>query len=278
MGKTIIQANSPWWRIDFREIWEYRDLIGVMAQKDLTSAYKQSVLGPWWFVLQPLLTTLVFTVVFSNIAKIGTNGVPPLLFYMSGMLTWNFFAACMNNTAKTLTGNLALFGKVYFPRLSVPIVKVLVALVTAVLNFVLFLGFWAYYRFGTHAALPPAWHMLLLLPIWTCVAALGLGVGLLLAAMTIKYRDIGFFLPFLSHLWMYASPIIYPASLVPDQWRWVILCNPMSWAIEATRRVLVGRGTFSLVEMAAGIGASALLLAAGLVTFNRAQRTFVDII
>lgn len=278
MHKTIIQAGAPWWRIDLREIWEYRDLMGIMVRRDLTSAYKQSVLGPFWFVLQPLLTTLVFTVVFGNIAQIGTDGIPPILFYMSGMLTWNFFATCMNSISGTLTGNVGLFGKVYFPRLSVPVVKVAVASVTSALNFALFLGFWAYYRFFTDAALPSAWHMLMLAPLLGYAAVLGMGMGLLLSSMTIKYRDINFFMPFFAQLWMYATPIIYPASVVPERWRWVILYNPMSWAVEATRQFLAGRGSFGPDQILAGMGAALLLLAAGLFTFNRVQRTFVDIV
>ena len=278
MHKTIIQAGAPWWRIDFREIWEYRDLMGIMVRRDLTSAYKQSVLGPFWFVLQPLLTTLVFTVVFGNIAQIGTDGIPPILFYMSGMLTWTFFATCMNSISATLTGNVGLFGKVYFPRLSVPAVKVAVTAVTTALNFAMFLGFWAYYRFGTDAHLSPAWQMPLLLPVLAYAAVLGMGMGLLLSAMTIKYRDISFFLPFFSTLWMYATPIIYPASVVSERWRWVILYNPMSWTIEATRQILAGKGTFGAEQVALGAVSALVLLAVGLFMFNRVQRTFVDVV
>ena len=278
MRKTVIQSGAPWWRINFREIWEYRDLIGIMARRDLTSAYKQSVLGPAWFVLQPLMTTLVFTVIFGNIARIGTDGVPPILFYMSGMLTWNFFASCMNSISGTLTGNAGLFGKVYFPRLSVPVVKVAVTSATTALNLVMFLAFWAYYRFFTDAALAPAWQMLILLPILAYAAVLGMGMGLLLSSMTIKYRDINFFMPFFAQLWMYATPIIYPASVVPERWRWVIMYNPMSWAVEATRQFLAGRGTFGPEQVLAGMVSALLLLAVGLFAFNRVQRTFVDIV
>ena len=278
MQTTLIRANNPWWKIDFRELWEYRDLIGIMAQRDLTSAYKQSVLGPLWFVLQPLLTTLVFTVVFGNIAGIGTDGIPPILFYMSGMLIWNFFATCMNTISGTLTSNVGLFGKVYFPRLSVPVVKVMVTSVTAALNFVMFAGFWVYYRFFTDAVLAPSWHMLALLPILAYAALLGMGVGLLLSSLTIRYRDISFFMPFLAQLWMYASPIIYPASAVPERWRWVILYNPMSWAVEATRQFLAGKGTFSTEQVVVGFVTSLLVLALGLFLFNRVQRSFVDIV
>lgn len=278
MSKITIQSGAPWWRIDFREIWEYRDLIGIMAHRDLTSAYKQSVLGPAWFVIQPLLTTLVFTVVFGNIAKIGTDGIPKILFYMSGMLIWNFFAACMNSIAATFTANIGLFGKVYFPRLCIPVVKVMVHATTAALNFAMFLGFWIYYRFFTNAVLPPVGHMLFILPVLVFAAVLGMAMGLLLASMTIKYRDVNFFLPFFSMLWMYASPVIYPSSVVPAAWRWVVVYNPMSWAVEATRRFLVGGGTFSSGQMAWGAGCAGLLLVAGLFIFNRVQRTFVDVV
>ena len=277
MRPTLIRANVPWWRIDFREIWEYRDLIGIMAQRDLTSAYKQSVLGPTWFVIQPLLTTLVFTVVFGHIAKIGTDGVPPILFYMGGMLAWNFFANCMNSIAGTLTGNVALFGKVYFPRLCVPVVKVLANAATLGLNFAMFLGFWLYYRFRAGVALPPAWHMLGFLPVLVVAAILSVAMGLLLASTTIRYRDVKFFLPFLSQLWMYASPVIYPSSSVGERWRWIVAANPMAWVVEATRRCLTGQGTFAVAQAAAGTAAALVLLAIGLLAFNRAQRTFVDV-
>lgn len=278
MYKTIIRANSPWWRIPVREIWEYRDLIGIMWRRDMMAIYKQSVLGRAWFVLQPLLTTVVFTVVFGNIARIGTDGVPPLLFYMSGMLIWNFFATCMNSISATLTGNVQLFGKVYFPRLIVPLVRVMVALATLALNVLTFAGFWAYYRFFTDAALPPAWTALWLAPILLHASVLGMGMGLLCSSMTIKYKDMMFFMPFFSQLWMYATPIIYPSSNVPEGWRWLFLYNPMSWAVEATRWALVGKGTFGMDQVAVGVALGAAIWVVGLMLFNRVQRTFIDII
>ena len=278
MHKTIIRANSPWWRIPAREIWEYRDLIGIMWTRDMMAIYKQSVLGRAWFVLQPLLTTVVFTVVFGNIAGIGTDGIPPLLFYMSGMLAWNFFATCMNSISSTFTGNVQLFGKVYFPRLIVPLVKVIVALATLALNVLMFAGFWLYYRCFTDAALPSAWLALWLLPILLHAAALGLGMGLLCASTMIKYKDMMFFMPFFAQLWMYATPIIYPASQVPANWRWVILYNPMSWAVEATRWALVGKGTFGPDQVLVGGIMALAILVLGLMVFNRVQRTFIDII
>lgn len=278
MHKTIIRANSPWWRIPVREIWEYRDLIGIMWKRDMMAVYKQSVLGRAWFVLQPLMTTVVFTVVFGNIAGIGTDGIPPLLFYMSGMLAWNFFATCMNSISATLTGNVHLFGKVYFPRLIVPLVKVLAALATLALNGLTFAGFWLYYRFFTDAALPPAWWALWFLPVVLHAAVLGLGMGLLCASMTIKYKDMQFFMPFFAQLWMYATPIIYPASQIPERWRWVVAYNPMSWAVESTRWALAGKGTFGFDQVAVGGALAAAILVLGLMLFNRVQRTFIDTI
>lgn len=276
MHKRLIRANNPWWRIPLKELWEYRDLIGIMWIRDMSALYKQSILGPAWFVLQPLLTTLVFTVIFGNVARIGTDGVPSLLFYMSGMLIWNFFATCMNATAVTLVANTHLFGKVYFPRLIVPLVKVLAAMTTLALNAATFLAFWLFYRFYMGAELPPASRMFYFLPILLHAAMLGMGTGLLLTSMSVKYRDVQFFLPFFAQLWMYASPIIYPASLVPEDWRWVILYNPMSWAVEATRWAFTGKGTFDLFHVAVGSGIAVIVLLAGLVLFNRVQRTFVD--
>ena len=276
MNQTIIQANQPWWRINFREIWEYRDLIGIMARRDLTSAYKQSVLGPAWFVLQPLMTTLVFTVIFGNIARIGTDGVPPILFYMSGMLTWNFFASCMNSISGTLTGNAGLFGKVYFPRLSVPVVKVAVTSATTALNFAMFLAFWLYYRIFTDAALAPAWQMLILLPILSYAALLGMGMGLLLSSMTIKYRDINFFMPFFAQLWMYATPIIYPMSQIPQKWMWVFYANPMAPIVEIFRYAFLGTGSVSGPQVLSSVGVTLLLLVLGVILFSRIEKTFMD--
>ena len=278
MNITHIRANSPWWQIPWREIWEYRDLIGIMWRRDMLAVYKQSVLGKAWFVLQPLMTTLVFTVVFGNIAGIGTDGIPPLMFYMSGMLIWNFFATTMNSISSTFTSNIHLFNKVYFPRLVVPLVRVLVALATLALNILMFIGFWLYYRYFTDASLPPAMRMLWFGPILLYASVLGLAMGLLLSSLTIKYRDMQFFLPFFSQLWMYASPIIYPSSTVSEQWRWIIEYNPMSWAVEATRWALAGKGTFGAPEVWTSTLVTTGLLFVGLMLFNRVQRTFVDIV
>ncbi|MCZ7592838.1 MAG: ABC transporter permease [Kiritimatiellae bacterium] len=276
MHKHIIRANNPWWRIPFREIWDYRDLIGIMWIRDMSALYKQSILGPFWFILQPLLTTLVFTVIFGNVARIGTDGVPSLLFYMSGMLIWNFFATCLNSTAVTLVSNIHLFGKVYFPRLIVPLVKILAASSTLALNAATFAAFWLFYRFYMGTPLPPVTRMFCFFPIILYAAMLGMGTGLLLTSLTVKYRDIQFFLPIFAQLWMYASPIVYPASMVPEGWRWVILYNPMSWAVEATRWALVGKGSFDLSQVAISVTIGVIIFWAGLVLFNRVQRTFVD--
>ena len=276
MQKTIIRANSPWWRIPWREIVEYRDLIGIMWQRDMLAVYKQSVLGKAWFVLQPLMTTVVFTIVFGNIAGLGTDGVPPLMFYMSGMLIWNFFATSMNSISSTFTGNVPLFSKVYFPRLIVPIVRVLVALATLALNALMFVGFWLFYRYFTEASLPPATRMLWFLPILGYTAVLGLAMGLLLASMTIKYRDMQFFLPFFSQLWMYATPIIYPLSSIPEKYQIFIIANPMTAIVEAFRYSFLGSGSINPIHLIYSFVFMLVTLMIGILLFNRVETTFMD--
>lgn len=275
--KTHIQANQPWWRIDWRELLEYRDLFWLTVYRDLTSLYKQSVLGPLWFVLQPVLTTVVFTVVFGNFAKIKTDGLPPFLFFMSGLVLWNYFQGVLNGVASSLLSNAGVLRKVYFPRLLPPLSSVVIYLGHFLINFLTFLGFLTYFLLKGSSIQPSWWILLLPALVFHC-ACVGLGAGLWLSAMTIKYRDISFALPFLTQLWMYASPVIYPSSGVSAQWKWIIAVNPMAGVIELNRFAFLGAGspdrTILIVSFLVGIG----LLISGLFVFNRAQRTFVDTI
>ena len=275
---TVIRPRTGWFDVDLEELWRYRDLIVMFVKRNFTVMYKQTILGPLWIILNPLITTVLFNVVFGGIAGLSTDGTPSFLFYMAGNTVWTFFASCINGTANTFVANSQVFGKVYFPRLIVPLVKVLVALATLVLNVMMFIGFWLYYRFFTDAALPSPALALWLLPVLLHAAALGLGMGLLCASTMIKYKDMMFFMPFFAQLWMYATPIIYPASQVPAGWRCVILYNPMSWAVEATRWALVGKGTFGSDQMIVGGAIALAILGLGLMVFNRVQRTFIDII
>jgi len=274
----IIRPNTSWFSIDWKEIVEYRDLLWFLVLRDFTAIYKQSILGPLWFVLQPLATTVVFTVIFGSIAKIGTDGLPPFIFYMSGMVLWNYFQGVMNGVSGALIGNAGVFSKVYFPRLVVPLSLVISNLGQFALNFLMFLGFYLYYYYFTEAKIHPSlWIGLLPLLVIQC-AAIGLGVGLWLCALTVKYRDLRFALPFLAQLWMFATPIVYPASLVPEQWRWIVAINPMAGVVELNRFIFFGVGSVTQDILIGGFLASLLLLVSGLLIFNRVQRTFVDTI
>lgn len=273
-----IRPNKNWLKIDWKELYEYRDLMWFLVRRDFTTIYKQSILGPVWFVIQPLVTTLVFTVVFGQIAKIGTEGVPSFLFYFSGIVLWNYFQGVMNGVSGTLIGNAGLFGKVYFPRLIVPLSLVITQLVTLALNVLMFAAFFLYYLFFTHASIQPSGWMVLLPFLVMYCAAVGLGVGLWLSALTAKYRDLRFALSFLSQLWMYATPIVYPLSLVPEKWVWLISLNPMTVPIELNRYIFLGTGTVNLPMIVSGGVLSLALLVSGLLVFNRVQRTFVDVV
>ncbi len=276
--RTVIKADQSYLHINWREIWEYRDLLWFFVLRDFTAVYKQSILGPLWFVLQPLATTLVFTVVFGNIAKIGTDGVPPFLFYLSGMVLWNYFQNCMNSVSNVLIGQAGMLSKVYFPRLVLPLSQVISNLGQFLLNFAMFLGFWVYYRCFTDAAIQP--HALIVcapLLVLQC-AAVGLGVGLWLSAATVKYRDLRFALPFLAQLWMFLTPIVYPASLVSKKWHWLIAINPMAGIVEFNRHAFLGVGNIDFSFYFTGLMVGLVMLVTGLLAFNKVQRTFVDTI
>lgn len=273
-----IKANRSWVHIPWKEIWEYRDLLWFLVLRDFTAIYKQSILGPLWFILTPLATTVVFTVIFGNIAKVSTDGMPPFIFYMSGMTLWNYFQGVMNGVSGSLIGNAALFGKVYFPRLIVPLSLVVSNLGQFLLNLAVFIGFYLYYLYFSGAALTPSWWILMLPALVVHCAAIGLGVGLWLSALTVKYRDLRFALPFLAQLWMYATPIVYPASLVPERWKWIVMLNPMASVVEFNRYAFLGVGTLNRDVAVGGFLGGIALLVSGLFIFSKVQRTFVDTI
>lgn len=274
--RTHIKAGQPWWRVDWREIWEYRDLLWNLVVRDLTAIYKQSILGPLWFVINPLATTIVFSVVFGHIGGIGTDGLPPFLFYMTSLVLWNYFQGVMNSSANTLIANAGIFGKVYFPRLIVPLSLVVSNLAQLALNLGMFCAFFAYFFFFTDSSIRPSWLVFFLPLLILHCAMMGMGVGLLLSALTAKYRDLRFALVFLSQLWMYATPIIYPASSVGEKWRWWLMVNPMASVVEFNRYAFLGKGEVSFELMASGILGGMLLLVTGVLSFNRVQRSFID--
>ena len=256
-------------------MWRYRDLIALFVWRDFVAVYKQTILGPIWYLIQPLLTTLVFTVIFGSVAKLPTEGVPPFLFYLSGVVAWRYFADCLNNTSNTFVGNAHIFGKVYFPRITVPVSVVISSLVAFAIQFLLFLLFLAYYRWSGAQIQPHP--MLLLLPVLVVqMAALGLGFGIIVSAMTTRYRDLTHLVAFGVQLWMFATPVVYPASSVPAKWQWLLAVNPMAPVIEMFRYAFLGTGSVSLTNWAGSLLTTAAVLLTGVLLFSHVEKTFMD--
>jgi len=272
---TVIRPRSGRFDINLTELWRYRDLILLFVRRDFLAIYKQTILGPIWFLLQPVLMTLMFTVVFGKIAQLPTDGLPQVLFYMSGIVSWNYFANCLNKISDTFVSNAAIFGKVYFPRLAIPISVVLTNLLTFAIQFVLFLAFMLYFYLGGSSIKPNAW--IFLIPILLVqMAALGLGVGILISSMTTKYRDLTFVVTFGVQLWMYATPIVYPMSRIPAKWQWVMALNPMASVIETFRYAFLGAGSIRVWQLGLSFGMTVVLLTIGVILFSRIEKTFMD--
>lgn len=276
--EIIIQPSSAWWRLDWRELSHYRDLLFLLVRRDFVAKYKQTILGPAWFIIQPLLTTIVFTVIFGKVAKISTDGMPPMLFYLCGMLGWQYFAQCLQGTSQTFVQNARLFGKVYFPRLVVPTAVVISNLLAFGIQFLTFLCFWTYFKWFTPAG--PSIHphlMLLTLPLVLIqTAAIGLGVGLWMSALTAKYRDFAHLSGFLTQLWMYATPVVYPLSVVPERYRWLSALNPMTMIIESYRIMFLGVGSLEAGHVLISVAITLLLLVSGVLIFSKTEKTFID--
>ena len=276
--EIIIEPNRSWFRIPWREIVQYRDLLYLLVRRDFVSKYKQTVLGPLWFVIQPLMTTLMFTVVFGKIAKIPTDRLPPMLFYLCGMLAWGYFAKCLGGTASTFVGNAHLFGKVYFPRLVVPLSVIVSNLMSFGIQLATFAAFWVYFKWFTAAGelIRPNLFILALPLLLVQTAAIGLGVGLWMSALSAKYRDFSYLADFMAQLWMYATPVVYPLSVVPERWRWVVALNPMAGIVESYRYALLGAGTVDPVYLGLSVLTTGLVLVSGLLVFSKVERTFID--
>jgi len=260
---------------NYGRIWSYRDLILLFVRRDFVAYCKQTILGPLWFLIQPLFTTLVFTVVFGRIAQISTDGLPQILFYMAGITIWNYFASCLTQTSNTFVTNAGIFGKVYFPRLTVPISVVITNLLTFTIQFGLFLAFMAFFYLKGSLIQPNLW--ILLTPLLLVqMAALGLGVGIIVSSMTTKYRDLAMAVGFGVQLWMYATPIVYPLSQIPAKWHWLIALNPMTAIVETFRYAFLGAGTIQPWVSGISIGMTVMILAIGIVLFSRVEKTFMD--
>lgn len=257
------------------ELWRYRDLLVMFVKRDFVATYKQTILGPIWFFIQPLLTTVTFMVIFGNIAKISTDGLPQMVFYMAGITLWNYFSECLNKTATVFKDNANIFGKVYFPRLIMPLSIVVSNLVRFGIQFTLFLAVWAWYLIKG-AQLAPNMYLLLTPYLIFLMAIIGLGAGMLISALTTKYRDLIFLLTFGVQLLMYATPVIYPMSNLPAKYALFIKANPLSAIVETFRFGFTGSGLFSWYSLAYSSVFAFVLLLFGTLVFNKVEKSFMD--
>jgi lipopolysaccharide transport system permease protein len=272
---TVIRPKNKLFDIDFKEIWDYRDLFSMFVKRDIITQYKQTILGPTWFFIQPALTTIMYMVVFAGIAGISTDGLPEPLFYLAGIVCWQYFADCLNKTSTTFTTNQAIFGKVYFPRLIVPLSTVASNLVRMGIQILLFVAVYIYYVLQG-VILQPNIYILLLPVLVLMLAGLSLGFGIIISSMTTKYRDLTILFTFIVQLWMYATPVIYPLSTMTPQRQMIMAINPVTSIIETFKYGTMGVGTFSWGMLSYSMGFMIILLAIGIVVFNKVQRSFMD--
>jgi lipopolysaccharide transport system permease protein len=271
----VIEPPKGWFDLKLRDLWRYRDLIGLFVWRDFVAVYKQTILGPLWHVIQPLFTTLMFTIVFGKIAQLPTDEVPPFIFYMAGTVIWNYFSICLTSTSGTFLANAGIFGKVYFPRMTVPVSIVISRLIAFGIQFAIFVliyGFMLYKGMPVH----PNWTIALLPVLLVIMAAMGLGFGVIISSLTTKYRDLQVLVGFGVQLWMYATPVIYPLSTMSEKYRWILVANPMTSVVETFRYGFFGSGVFSWGYLGYTALFTLILLLVGIAVFNRVERTFMD--
>jgi lipopolysaccharide transport system permease protein len=273
--ETVIRPKNRWFDLKIGELLKYRDLVIMFVRRNYSTLYKQTILGPAWIIITEIVTTVIYTVIFGNIADIGTDGVPTFLFYLAGNTVWAFFSKCFINTSNTFTSNAGIFGKVYFPRLVMPISVVITQLIAFFIQFVMFIGFLVYYvQKGSvrpdYASLPLFFALLIIMGV------MSLGFGIITSSLTTKYRDLTVLLTFGITVWMYITPIVYPMSLVPDRWRIVFLLNPMSSVVEAFRSIFLGVGEINAAYLCYSAGVALFAFLLGAVLFNKVEKTFMD--
>ncbi len=271
----VIRPQRAWWDIRLGELWKYRDLIRLLVWRDFVAVYKQTVLGPIWYLLQPLFTTLIFTIIFGNVAKLSTDGLPPFLFYMAGNTVWGYFSMCLTSTSNTFVANSAIFGKVYFPRLVIPISVVLSNLISFVIRLVFFVLFLIYFLL-VGSDIRPNGYILLLPVLLLIMAGIGLGLGIIISSLTTKYRDLQQLVAFGVQLLMYATPVIYPLTTVPENWRWLMLLNPMTAVMELFRKAFLGESILGPISLLYSLGFMFFVLLVGILVFNHVDATFMD--
>jgi lipopolysaccharide transport system permease protein len=272
---VVIKPVHGWLNINIKEIIRYWDLIMLFVRRDFIIFYKQSILGPLWYIIQPLFNTLVFTLIFGKVAKIPTDGVPPFIFYLSGTVVWAYFASCLNQTGTTFVANAGVFGKVYFPRVTVPISIAITTVYQFIIQFMIFLGFFIYFWYvGTD--IKPSIYVFTLPLILLHMAILSVGMGLIISATTAKYRDLTFAMGFMVPLWMYLTPVVYPLSEVPDKFKIFILINSMTAVVESFRGAFLGASSLTPQDLLLSIILTILFFIGGIIVFSRVEKTFMD--
>ena len=272
---TIIRPKTGWFDLKLKEVWQYRDLIYMFLKRNFNSAYKQTILGPLWFLITPLMSSSMFTIIFGQIAKISTDGVPQFLFYLAGNTAWGYFSSCLTSTASTFTSNAGLFGKVYFPRLVTPITTVIYAMLSLFIQIALMLVFMFIFHLRGEV-INPNIHLFLLPLIIIQMALMGMGFGIIISSVTTKYRDLRILVSFGVSLWMYATPVVYPVSQIPDSLRRIIMLNPMTPVVNNFRNAFLGSGVFEWRYWGISWIVTAVVLFFGILIFNRVEKTFMD--
>lgn len=272
----VIASSSSWWNIPFREIWRYRDLLWILLKRDYKASFRQTILGPIWFFIQPIFTTLIYTVVFNRVAKLGTDGMPPILFYLSGVILWNYFSTSITSTSNAFISNASIFGKVYFPRLIIPIAIVLSNMMKLMVQFSFFVVVFLYYLQQPGVNLQPTWHIVLFPFLFLLMGILGLSIGMLISTFTTKYRDFQYLISFGIQLLMYATPIVYPSSMVKGVWHDILVLNPMTGIVEGFRFSFLGSGSFQWGMIGYSLIFSLSLLVLAVVLFNKVEKKFMD--
>jgi lipopolysaccharide transport system permease protein len=271
----VIKPQARWFELNLKEIWRARDLLWVLVWRDFVAVYKQTILGPLWYFIQPLLSTVIFTVIFGKIAKIPTDGIPHILFYMAGITAWNYFADCLNKTSNTFISNAGIFGKVYFPRMVVPLSMVISNLIKFFIQFLLFI-FFVFFFYFRGAAIHFNGYILLTPILILLMAGLGLGFGIIVSSLTTKYRDLQHLVSFGVQLLMYLTPVVYPVSYIPEKYKWLILANPMTSVIETFKFAFLGAGTFNFLHLLYSSFFTLIILVFGIMIFNKVEKTFMD--
>lgn len=273
---THITSKHNWYDLKIQEVWQYRDLIWMFTKRSFVVTYKQTILGPAWIFLNPLISSLIYAFVFGGIAGIGTDGIPSILFYLTGNAIWNFFANCLNKNASTFTENATVFGKVYFPRLTIPISNVISAMIQFGVQMVLVFIFLSYYV--VKEVVYPNWKMWLLVPLVLLhLGMLGLGCGIIVSSLTTKYRDLAVLVTFGMQLWMYITPVVYPLSELGDgAMKMILAINPVTAPIELFRYIVLGEGTILFGYLVLSVVTTIVIMIVGILIFNKVEKTFMD--